>query len=207
MVQPSIEITQVTRQSSDGNTQKEGVRNVDIKQAKVIFNELPASVEELKSIDRSGENGKYLTMALLFCAFKTWTPEDNNTCNGMLEVLMNSPTCGMTFNNFGKQFLKDRMMQNNKYPYLANAYFDGASVSNGYSPAAPFSVTVEEYVYNIPPSTMYGPKLDLERIIVSFDGADTPRYVDFYVDPKDNQWYAWSDSYKGLLADIKVPAI
>ena len=98
-------------------------------------------------------------------------------------------------------------MQNNKYPYLANAYFDGASVNNGYSPATPFSVTVEEYVYNIPPSTMYGPKLDLERVIISFDGADSPRYVDFYVDPKDSQWYIWSDSYKGLLVDIKVPAI
>ena len=79
MVQPSIEIKQVTRQSSDGNTQNEGVRNVDIKQARVIINELPAGVEELKSIDRSGENGKYLTMALIFCAYRTWTPEDNNT--------------------------------------------------------------------------------------------------------------------------------
>ena len=203
MVQPSIEIKQVTRQSSDGNTQNEGVKNVGIKQARVIFNELPANVEELKSIDRSGENGKYLTMALAICAYHTWTPEKPDICNGMLELLLNSPTCGMAFNNFGKQFVKDRMMQNNKYLYLANAYFDGATPENGYQPAIPLTITLEEYVYNLPASTMYGPTLNLERVVTRFKGADSARYMDLYMDPKDNNWYIWSDSYKGLLADIK----
>ena len=205
MVQPYVEITQVTRQSSDGNTQNEGIRSVDVKQAKVFFNELPQSVEELKQIYRTGDNGKYITMALAICAFRIWTPETQDVCNGMLEAILNSPTCGMTFNNFGKQFVKDRMMQNNKFPYIANAYFDGATPENGYQPTEPLTITLEEYVYNIPASTMYGPTLNLERVVTNFKGADTARYMDLYMDPKDNQWYIWSDSYKGLLADIKNP--
>ena len=203
MEQPIIELMPVTRQSSDGNTQNEGVRNVDIKQARMVFNKLPDNAEELKQIDRSGENGKYITMALAICAFHTWTPETQDVCNGMLEALLNSPTCGITFNNFGKQFIKDRMMQNNKYPYLANAYFDGAAPENGYQPTEPLAITLEEYVYNIPASTMYGPTLNLERVVTRFKGADSARYMDLYMDPKDNNWYIWSDSYKGLLTDIK----
>lgn len=207
MSQPRIELTPVTRQSSDGNVGNEGIRNVEVHQAKILFDSVPANVEELKQIDRSGENGKYLTMALVFSAFRAWTPETQDTCNDMLAYLMNSPTCGMVFNNFGKQFVKDRMTQNNKYPYLGNAYFDGASPANGYVPSEPMSATVEEYVYNMPPSTMYGPTLNLERVMTKFQGADSPRYMDFYVDPKDNQWYAWSDSYKGLLVDMKAPMV
>lgn len=203
MLQPKIELTPVTRQSSDGNVGNEGVKNVEIRQAKITFDRVPSNVEELKQIDRSGENGKFLTMALVFCAFRTWTPDTQGVCNDMLANLMNSPTCGMVFNNFGQQFVKDRMMQNNKYPFLGNAYFDGAEPANSYVPTEPLSVTVEEYVYNMPPSTMYGPTLNLERIMTRFQGADNPRYMDFYVDPKDGWWYAWSDSYKGLLVDIK----
>ena len=62
--------------------------------------------DDVRKIDRSGENGKYITMALAICAFHTWTPETQDVCNGMLEVLLNSPTCGIVFNNFGKQFVK-----------------------------------------------------------------------------------------------------
>ncbi len=202
-MQPVVNLTPIVRQSSDGNTNNEGIKNVELKQASVVFGKLPESLDDLKQIDRTGADGRYITMALIFCAFRTWRPEDQNTCNAMLEYLMNSPTCGMVFNNFGKQFVKDRMMQNNKYSFLANAYFDGAEPSNGYTPAEPFTVTVEDYVYNMPPSTMYGPTITIERLVTRFKGADNPRSLDLYMDPKDNSWYAWSDSYKGLMVDIK----
>ena len=206
-MQPTIQLFPIVRQSSDGNTGNEGIKNVELKQAKIVFDSMPDSPDALRAIDRSGEDGKYLTMALIISAFRTWTPQSPDVCCSMLEILMNSPTCGMVFNNFGKQFVRDRMMQNNKYPFLGNAYLDGAEPANGYTPTEPLSVTVEEYVYNMPPSTMYGATLNLERIVTRFKGADNPRYMDFYCDPKDNQWYAWSDSYKGLLVDIKPPMI
>ena len=50
---------------------------------------------------------------------------------------------------------------------------------------------------------MYGPTLAIERVVTRFQGADTERYMDLYEDPKDGKWYIWSDTYKGLLADIK----
>lgn len=200
-----IDVTQVDRISSDGNTANEGTKTVSVRQARVIFDKLPETADELKAIDRSGENGKYAAMALVFAVIKNWTPEKKDACNSMLEVLLNSPTCGIVFNNFGKEFVRDRMMQNNKYPYLGNAYFDGATPENAYTPSEPPSVTLEEYVYNLPPSTMYGPSLTIERVVTRFAGADTERYVDLYMDPADGNWYVWSDTYKSLLADIKAP--
>ncbi|MBQ4463755.1 MAG: hypothetical protein II915_04990 [Eubacterium sp.] len=201
----SIDVTQVNRVSSDGNTVNEGTKTVSVGQAHIVFDKLPETKDELQSIDRSGENGKYVTMALLFAVVRNWTPEKKDVCNSMLEILLNSPTCGITFNNFGREFVRDRMMQNNKYPYLGNSYFDGATPENGYTPSSPLTVTLEEYVYNLPPSTMYGSTLSIERVVTRFAGADTERYVDFYMDPKDGNWYIWSDTYKSILADIKTP--
>ena len=199
----NVQISPITKLSSDGNTAHEGVKNVDLMQAKVCFSDLPKTPEDIASADRSGANGKFVTMALAIASFACWTPETQENCCAMLANLLNSPTCGMTFNNFGKQFIKDRMMQNNKYPYLGNAYFDGATPGNGYAPSEPRTVTLEEYVYNLPASTMYGPTLAIERVVTRFQGADTERYMDLYEDPKDGKWYIWSDTYKGLLADIK----
>ena len=45
----------------------------------------------------------------------------------------------------------------------------------------------------------------IDRVVTRFAGADTERYVDFYMDPKDGNWYIWSDTYKSVLADIKTP--
>ena len=146
-----VELAQVTRTSSDGNTANEGTKQVSVGQARIIFDKIPENADEVKQIDRSGDNGKYVTMALLFAAVRNWTPE------------------------------------------------------NGYTPSSPLAVTVEEYVYNLPPSTMYGPTLNIERVVTRFAGADTERYVDFYMDPKDGNWYIWSDTYKPVLADIKAP--
>ena len=200
----NIQITTVKQLASDGKT-NEGTELVDVKQAKISFDRLPETPEELKAIDRSGENGKFLTFALLICAFKTWRKDDQNTCEAMMRELLNSPTVKDCYNNFSKEFVKDRMLQNDKWEYIADAYFDGAENSNGYTPSKPLTITVKEFPYLPQTSTMYGVNLSIDKLVTEFKGADTSRSISVYQDPTDRKWYVWSDSYKGLLADIKEP--
>ena len=200
----NIQITTVKQLASDGKA-NEGTELVDVKQAKMSFDRLPVNLQEMQAIDRTGENGKFVTFALLICAFKTWKPDDEATCEAMMKELLNSPTVKDCYNNFVKQFVKDRMLQNGKYSYIADAYFDGATKSNGYTPSKPLTITVKEFPYLPQTSTMYGTKLSIDKIVTEFAGADTSRNISVYHDPADNKWYVWSDTYKGLLADVKEP--
>ena len=200
----NIQINTVQQLASDGKV-NEGTELVDVKQAKISFDKLPSNLEELKAIDRSGENGKFVTFALLICAFKTWKKDDENTCETMMRELLNSPTVKDNYSNFAKQFVKDRMLQNEKYNYIADAYFDGAANTNGYTPGKPLTITVKEFPYLPQSSTMYDTKLTIDKIVTEIQGADTSRNISVYQDPKDQKWYIWSDTYKGLLADIKPP--
>lgn len=204
-VNMNVEITTINKEASDGK-ENEGKETVELKQAKVIFNRLPETLEELQEIDRTGEDGKFVTMALLICAFKTWTPDDTETCEAMMKELLNSPTVENNYTDYTRSFVKERMNQNDKWEYIADAYFDGAQSLNAYLPDDPLTITLREYPYAPQESTMYGTKLSIEKIVIEFEGADSERSISVYQDPKDNKWYVWSDTYKALLADIKFPA-
>ena len=197
----------VNRRSSDGNRQNEGIRNVSLLQKRYVFPNLPTNAAQLKTINRGGPEGKLLVLALLPICFKTWTPQNPEVCYDMMKVLMNSPTTAGNppFNNFTKDFVRSRMMQNNKWRYIGNAYFEGASPQNGYTPNMPLAITVREYVYAPQTSTIYGRPLSIEKVVIEFAGADTERQLSVYQDPSDGQWYIWSDSYGGFLADVKTP--
>ncbi len=192
----------IDKLASDGKI-NEGTELVKLKELTIEFLALPKNVEDLKLIDRSGDNGKFVVVALLLASLKTWKKEDEETCSEMMKELLNSPTVPNNYSNFTKSFVKDRMLQNDKYNFLANAYFDGANPDNGYTPNNPLSITLREYPYAPQLSTMYGPNIYVEKIVSDFKGADSERSVSVYKDPKDNKWYIWSDSYKSLLVDIK----
>lgn len=194
----------IDKLASDGKI-NEGTELVKLKELTIEFLALPKNVEDLKLIDRSGDNGKFVVVALLLASLKTWKKEDEETCSEMMKELLNSPTVPNNYSNFTKSFVKDRMLQNDKYDFLADAYFDGANPDNGYTPNNPLSITLREYPYAPQLSTMYGPNIYIEKIVSDFKGADSERSVSVYKDPKDNKWYIWSDSYKSLLVDIKTP--
>ena len=192
----------IDKLASDGKI-NEGTELVKLKELTIEFLALPKNVEDLKLIDRNGDNGKFVVVALLLASLKTWKKEDEETCSEMMKELLNSPTVPNNYSNFTKSFVKDRMLQNDKYDFLADTYFDGASPDNGYTPNNPISITLREYPYAPQLSTMYGPNIYVEKIVSDFKGADSERSVSVYKDPKDNKWYIWSDSYKSLLVDIK----
>ena len=196
----------VVKKSSDGQA-NEGIRNVTLGQKRYVFQRFPENANELRQVNRTGAEGKYLVLPLMIAAFRTWTPQNPETCYDMMKVLMNSPTAGSMapFNNFTKDFVRARMMQNNKWQYIANAYLEGSTPQNGYTPNQPFAITVREYVYAPQTSTIYGRALSVEKVVIEFPGADTERSLSVYQDPADGQWYAFSDTYGGLLVDVKTP--
>ena len=199
-------LNQVTKQSSDGQAH-EGIRSVQLSQKRYVFQRLPENAAELSQIDRSGPNGKLLMIPLLIAAFKTWTPQDPETCYEMMKLLLNSPTAGSMapFTNYTKSFVRERMMQNSKWQYIADAYFEGATPANHYTPNRPYAITVREYVYAPQTSTIYGRPLSVEKVVIEFAGADTERQLSVYQDPTNGQWYIFSDSYGGFLMDVKTP--
>ena len=201
----NIEISTIQKEASDGK-ENEGKETVDVKQAKISFNRLPSTLEELQAIDRTGADGKFITMAMLICAFKTWTPDNPDTCDLMMRELMNSPTVENCYNEYSRSFVKERMLQNDKWEYIADAYFDGAEDINAYYPDEPLTITLREYPYLPETSTIYGTKLLIDKVVIEFQGADTERSISVYQDPTNSKWYIWSDSYKSMLADIRFPA-
>ena len=192
----------IEKKASDGKVD-EGIEAVKLKEVNIEFLMLPKTIDELRLINRTGNNGKFITVALLIAALKAWKTNDEETCAEMMKELLNSPTVPNNYNNFTKSFVKDRMLQNDKYLFLADAYFDGAEPNNGYKPSEPLTVTLREYPYAPQVSKMYGPELYVEKIVSDFKGADSERSVSVYQDPKDHKWYIWSDSYKSLLVDVK----
>ena len=177
----------------------------ELVQARIVFDGLPETAEELETVDRTGKNGKFVTAALLIAAYKAWTPESDEACAAMMQALMESPSAKNVHTAFTRDFVRERMMQNGKWAYLADAYFDGASPENGYVPDQPLTVTLREYPYAPQLSTIYDTELYVEEIVTGFAGAETERKVSVYEDPADGKWYVFSDSYGGLLADIIEP--
>lgn len=192
----------IEKKASDGKVD-EGIETVKLKEVNIEFAMLPKNIDELKLINRSGNNGKFIAVALLIAALKQWKVDDEETCAAMMKELLDSPTVPNNYSNFTKSFVKDRMLQNDKYLFLADAYFDGAEPSNAYKPSEPLTITLREYPYAPQVSKMYGPELYVEKIVSDFKGADSERSVSVYQDPKDQKWYIWSDSYKSLLVDVK----
>lgn len=169
----------------------------------VVFNEQVLNVNDLKKYDRASD--KYMTVALLLSAYKTWTPDNESDCEEIMKALMNSPTVKDSYSAHTKQFVKDRMMQNNKYNYIANSYFKGATVENGYKPSEPLTLEFQEFPYAPQKSNMYGVTLTIDKVMVKSAGADSVRSVSVYKDPEDDNWYIWSDTYGGLLTDVRSP--
>ena len=179
---------------------------VELTEALVSFSRIPFNLDDLLSVDRDDDEwGKFYAVALLICAYKTWTPNDEDTCMEMMKALMNSPSSPDTYTNYTKSFVKERMLQNDKGDYIADCYFYGATPANGYVWEEPPGVMMREYPYAPELSTINGVELYVEKIVVEFEGADTERTVSVYQDPTDHNWYIFSDTYGHLLVDVMEP--
>lgn len=188
-----------------------GILNVSVKEYTFTFSTVPLCYEDLVQYRL---DSPYKAMALLFLAFRVWTPQNKRDCLEMLDYLTNTNVFSGKRDAQGRQlakrasehqfwtdFVRDRMMQNEKYRFIGSAYLRGAAPENGYAPSLPLTVTVRQSVYE-PYKAATPTTPELRQVLVSLPGADSERYCLFYQDQRGD-WRVWSDNWKGLLADVK----
>ena len=209
--EPDLKITKIPGKAVDENDKP---IDITLDQYTYTFSTVPTCYEDIVQYKL---DSPYTTMALLFLAFRTWTPEHPETCLQMLDYLTNTAVQkpGSTdskgnllcypFSEYNPwiAFLKDRMTQNNKYRYIGNAYLKGAAPSNNYTPDAPVTVVVRQSAYD-PYKKADGASPELKQALVSIAGADNDRYTLFYQDQRGD-WRVFGDNWKGLLANIREP--
>lgn len=155
----------------------------------VVFDKLPINLQELKECEYSSLSRPEYTVALFLAAMKVY-PSDKEEALKMLQFLQGP----RELSTYDKQFIRDRMMD--KASYIANSYFEGASVENDYTPAQPYTVRVTENPYS------YSNE-GYAKLFVQSAGADSPRPVVMRHKPSTNQWFLWEQM---LLAGIRKPA-
>lgn len=219
-------LQEISRKGSSGKNDQgeETVVDIPLWQSTSVFNNVPANVEELKQVHRAdallpnevdaaitaedGAKGRFEVVALYFAALKAYDPDNPEVCYAMMEEICESPHTEVlnidSFNNFSRSSLNSNMKQNNKYKYLGDAYFDGATPANKYTPNDPPTVVLEDYVYSSQTSNQY--QTQIYKITCRFPGADNERIIQVY-QSANGKWYIFSDSWMGFTSDIKAPSL
>ena len=156
----------------------------------IEFDKLNITKEELMNYDRTNPFMVVGLYARVLCSFDKL---NNNTIYELLQILLGEyqPLSGIA-----KQNILDRMMQNDKYLYIGKSYFMGAIPDNDYTPTVPYTIAIEE-------DNNYHQD-GFKRLFLQSGGADNKRPIMLRL-AKDGNYYIWSDSYMGLMTDIRPP--
>ena len=90
-------------------------------------------------------------------------------------------------------FLRDRFRDGKTY--LPFTYFAGAVPDNGYTPARPYTLTVES-------SHISGAETGYRKLFIPCGGADAPRPVKLRRRGSDGKWFLWEQA---LLTGVRIP--
>lgn len=153
----------------------------------VMMSDLPRSVADLDAFDLTDE---YQAAAAVMCMLANF--EDNfDAALEMMDVLMGpeSPSA------FDKSFVKEQIAQ---YPYVMRSYFKGATVENDYTPEV-WSIAFTEGV-------TARQEDGYVRLTCQSSGADSARTFTLRQKGSTQEWFIFSDSYRGMMAGIRVPA-
>ncbi len=155
----------------------------------VNYNELKLTKEELENMDRTSP---YQVVGAFVRLLTTYQPNKEEEFYDLLQTLQGDfqPLSALM-----KQNIKDRMLQNDKYSYIGKSYFKGATPSNDYTPSIPYELEITENDYS-------DVEEGIKKLFVKSGGADSPRGIMVRL-AKDGNYYVWSDSFMGLLADIR----
>ena len=139
-----------------------------------VFNALPESVDELKTLPEASLNTPYKTAALTVCALCAYAA---------------APAIGADMLNFLKgpqplsayeiSFLNDRFRDSKLVPF---SYFAGAIPENNYTPSKPFSVTVFSNPYSFQNEGW-------ATLHLNSGGSDSPRQIKLRLKPSEGKWY------------------
>lgn len=151
------------------------------------FDSIPHSAEALKALPEAALSTPFQTTALALlalCGFE----EHKEESFAMLDFLKGPESVSV----FEKQFLTERLAGKGYKPY---SFFHGATPENGYTPTAPYTITVYENPYSFDNENW-------ATLWVQSGGADSPRSVKLRKKPSTGEWFL---NEIQCLSDIRLP--
>ena len=159
----------------------------------IAFADIPTSLEAMKALPYANMQSPYAVAALCVCALNVFVT-DQNAATEMMNYLKGPDA--LTPSDIA--FIRDRFRDNNTYK--VRSYFKGATPENNYMPSSPYTVTVSENPYsraNFADGYLV--------VYLQSGGADSLRPLTLRQKKSTGEWFVFSDSFRGLLADIRIP--
>lgn len=154
---------------------------------KYIFNTLPQSAEDIKSlIAVYPVTDRHNTVAFFMASLVRYI-EDTQEGLAMIDVLKGPEKLSDTAKAFIKERFSDKL-------YLPKAYFEGAAPENNYEPDSPWTLIIYDDPVAPPDGYAY--------VKVATSGADSPRRITLRLKGEEN----WLWEYNGVLMSIRLPA-
>ena len=165
---------------------KQTAANIGNKTEKIVFADIPESLEAFKALPQAALSTPFDTAAMTVVALSVY-PADKELCFLMLDYLRGP----RPMNGMDKQFIADRFCDKD---YVPRSYFEGATPNNDYMPATPYTVTVKSDPHSYD-------EQGIAKLFIPSGGADSPRPIKLR-QAKDGKWYLWEQF---LLAGIRQP--
>ena len=158
----------------------------------ININNKTISENELQQLDKTNP---YNVVGAFVQVINDYHPDKSDEFYRKLQILLGKyqPISAVMNQN-----IKDRMMQNNKYSYIGASYFIGSIPENNYTPQEPLQIDIKENPYT---DSQDGYK----KLFLKSGGADNERGITLRI-AKDGNYYIWSDTFMGLLSDIRKPS-
>lgn len=151
------------------------------------FAALPESLAQMQALPEATLDNPFKTAALTVCALCAYAA-DKEIGTQMLNWLRGPrPLSGQDIS-----FLNDRFRDGKTY--VPFSYFRGATPENDYTPAQPYTVTIETNPYS-------DANAGYKKLFVRSGGADNPREIVLRM-KGDGQWLLWDQA---LLVGIREP--
>lgn len=151
------------------------------------FTALPESLAQMQALPEAALDDPYKTAALTVCALCVYAA-DRAIGTEMLNWLRGP----RPLSPFDISFLNDRFRDGKTY--VPFSYFRGATPDNNYTPAQPFTLTVESNPYS-------DANEGYKKLFVRSGGADNPREI-VLRRKGDGTWLLWDQM---ILVGIREP--
>lgn len=153
----------------------------------VAFDELPTTLDMLRSLPYAKLQEPYYAAALLIPALCLWS-SNQKVAQEMINFLKGPNELSM----HEIQFINERLRGKE---YLPFSYFEGSKPENAYEPSRPYTVTVS----TVPTSF---DEDGYAKFYLKSSGADSPRPVQIRKKESSGEWFLWDQM---LLSEIRVP--
>ena len=159
----------------------------------ITFADILTTLEGMKALPYADLKDPFAVAAMCVCALCIF-PTDQDTSVAMLNFLKGPAPISA----YDISFIKDRFRDNKDYK--PRSYFKGATPQNNYMPSSPYTIAVTENPYS-----RDNFKDGYLVLYLQSGGSDSLRPITLRTKPSTGEWFVFSDTFYGLLADIRIP--